>query len=163
MRPSRLRLPALLVVLLGGSGCIARSAQFNAVREGMVTTPGVSIWDPSSTFLLEAGRPFQAPYVTDRCLHGSRAGDYRAAREGGARPVVVKVPGRDEPLYGLLALCRVPSMATGPSSRSFDIRVPHDKVEATEGLLVSLVYENTNYADFPLWQLWLARTERVWE
>lgn len=151
------------VAALCASSCMSEAAQMKAVHEGVVGTPGVAIWAPDSTFLLESGRPFQAPFVSEGgCVRGARAGDYMRAKELGARPVVVKIPGAEQPLYGLLALCRVPSLATGPSSRSFNIRVPDAKLAETEGGLVSLVHEYTNFEDYPLWQLWLARTPGVW-
>lgn len=133
------------------------------VMEGVVATPGVSIWAADSSFRFDAGTPFRTPFVSQRCVKVATAENYGLARQIGAEPVVVQVPGLPQPLYGLLALCRVPNFATGPATHSYRIEVPQSYVDATTGERVSTVYETTNWDDYPAWQLWLSRTPRIWQ
>ena len=127
-------LTSLVAVLIASTGCMGKMATrgelglesrvaMKPVREGMVATQGVSIWDKDGAFLFAYGAAFATPYFSNECVGGT-AENYRAARAGGARTVVVQVPGTPQPLYGLLALCRVPVPASGPDARSYRIQVP---------------------------------------
>lgn len=57
------------------------------------------------------------------------------------RAVRVTVPGRDEPLYGLLSFHALPDGATGPATRSYAISVPQTYVDQATGGRISVVYE----------------------
>jgi hypothetical protein len=137
---------------------------FREVPEGKVATPGVTITAASGAFELRAGQPFRPPFFARDCLVTATAENYPAARQMGAQPVRVTVPGRDQPLHGLLALCRVHPDATGPATRQYLIRVPQSYIDATSGGRVSVLFEETNiggnYSDghhsYDAWQLWLS-------
>ncbi len=88
--------------------------------------------------------------------------DYKQALAAGAQHARIKVPQIDEPLYGVLALCDMPSEAKGPASRAFRIQIPTEYVNATEGGRVSVVFEEVDVPGaeqtHTSWQLYLSRS-----
>lgn len=148
---------------MGALGCPMRTIDTKPVLEGMVSTRGVAIWERDSAFMVAAGKPFGTPFFAERCVHTATAQNHQTALQWGARPVVVKVPSLSQPIYGLLAFCKVPEEATDAASRSYNIVVPESYVDATDGNRVSVVYEPTSYANFPAWQLWLSRSPILWQ
>ncbi len=158
-----------LVILLGAAiaamsaGCPMYRVTTRPVPEAKIGTPGVAIWDKDSAFRMDAGRPFPTPFYAEGCLPHPTVRDYAAARRLGARPVVVQVPGLPQPIYGLLAFCRVPVDATGPAAREYLVVVPEDRVSLTADGAITLKYEQTNYEDLPAWELWLSRSPSLWQ
>jgi hypothetical protein len=105
---------------------------------------------------------WDAPFHTTHCSPNASTNTYTAALRQGAKRVRVYTPGREMPLFGVLALCRVPTHATGPASRMYLVRVPADRVaRATDGR-VSLIFEPVTLTGGPAapqahaWQLWIS-------
>jgi hypothetical protein len=158
MHRSRNQLPVpVLLAILFAAGCVSQGVQWNRVPLGVVVTPDVEILAEDGSFKLVSGKSFIPPFYTNDCLTKANTSNYARAEQMGARRVIVRVPGMDKPLHGILALCEVHPRATGPATRSYQIQVPAQYVEATAGGRVSVVYEITNYRDFDAWQLWLSR------
>jgi hypothetical protein len=116
-------------------------------------TPGVTIegvdgrWritgqDPSTPPFLSAWPdeiPRSAsPALLEQSSHFARTG---------ARPCWVKVPGRDKPLFGLLALFPVFTTSSNPSAlRTYRMDVPSSNVQQALGGQISVLYEPYPYS-----------------
>lgn len=110
-------------------------------------------------FDIREGRPVPLPFV----LSSQKIEDdmdivesYSEFRRNGAREVSVKVPGRSEPLHGLLSLHELPDKARGPATRSFSVKIPPSYVDAATDGRISVVFEpvraeGENYFGWILW------------
>jgi hypothetical protein len=122
-----------------------------------IDTPGVTI--TVSTELGEsvfvAGQTYSTystPFSSSRSYYlGLHAEDANvvsmysvALNSMGARKIMISYPGRDKPLYGVLLLCDIYPGSTGPASRSYQIQVPQQYVDAASNGRVSVVYEKLN-------------------
>lgn len=65
---------------------------------------------------------------------------YGTALEKGAKKVSVKVPGMNNPMYGVLMLCEVAESAKGPASRLHLIEAPQKYVDQAKEGKISVVY-----------------------
>ena len=168
MRNAGVRANTWIVLALVVSGCAAAQT-WNAVPLGRIGTEGVSLYedlaDAEPSFRLTwEDDTWTPPFYADNCVVRATPENYDIALENGARRVRVVVPGREAPLFGVLALCRTHPDARGPATRMYLIQVPAARVAATAGGRISVVFEPTNhqqsYADgrhaFDAWQLWLS-------
>jgi hypothetical protein len=79
--------------------------------------------------------------------------------DGPGTRVRVTYPGLAQPLYGVLAFCQLVHGYAGAAARSYRVEVPQSYVDATNGGLMSVVYEKYTVAnvDYAAWLLWLSR------
>ncbi len=114
------------------------------VSEGQIATPGVQIdADGGPMFRLVSGEPFRRPFQSS-CLafrKTPRVDLWKHALRSGARRVVVTIEGRDRPLYGVLAFCRVPSTDSSAASRSYRMLLDPKIVAQTSGQRMVLLGE----------------------
>ena len=147
-----------------------------AISIGMLVNEDVTITAADKSFVLQPGAqftsPFQAniwapapPELNDKNI----VEGFQRARQAGGRDVMVSVKGRTKPLYGVLVLSNVYSAVTGPASRSYQIVIPEDKIDAAYAGRTSVVYENgayqqrfntgyTSNGQWRTWILWLSAT-----
>jgi hypothetical protein len=136
-----------------------------ALLPASVVTDGVAIagygtGKPDDTPFVIADKESKAPFEVACKALPLTPDDYKQALDNGAARVRVKVPQLDAPLYGVLALCRMPHAAKGPGSRAHRVQVPSNYVDATDGGRVSVVFEevSTDGDAVTSWQLFLSRT-----
>lgn len=158
------------LVLAAVSGCATYEA--NRVPSGLIDQKGVVIRSESGTFSLESGKRFQTPFHS-RCYNlpgdpmlrrsedwGTGPESYADAEKDGARRVRVLVKGRSKWLYGVLAFCVVPDTASGPASRSYNIKIPERTLaNATDGR-IAVAWENIDWTsrktgDTKTWRAWV--------
>jgi hypothetical protein len=150
-------------VSVAGAGCVSLSRevfQFNKIPAGGVSAGVVEIAAEDGSFRISAGAPFLPPFSQgDGCVAKPTAQNAAAGLASGARPVVVTLEGGRR-LYGLLSLCGAPPSAKGPATRSYQLQVPSEYIEATSGGRVSVVYEPFSSSSVPAqaWILWLSET-----
>jgi hypothetical protein len=131
------------------------------VPRGFLTTSDAVVTGRS--FELAGGRDFTPPFHSDcrRAGLNARRGDALIgmsdrARRLGAQRVRVRVG--EESYFGVLTFCEIPSNVEGPVSRSYELRVPEDRIAAASGGRISVAWElwrrgtTTGYA----WILWLS-------
>ena len=125
--------------------------------EVFASTPGLVI--EGNDFRIATGEAIPLPFV----MAPARADEdiidlYDEYRDEGAREVRVHIPGREEPLHGLLSLHALPETAKGPARRSLSVQVPQRYVDAATNGRVSVVFEPVN-ADpdtYYGWVLWMS-------
>lgn len=161
---------AIVIALAGlGPGCGGQSPNYvesHWRQPAAITldTPGLRILADDDSFELNAGAPARSPFWSFDCPGRPIPGNAELGLRLGGQRVTVHHPAHDEPLHGVLSLCRVHIVSNAPVARSYSVRVPDNRVEeAVEG--VSVVYEQTGYSinyeggpvDVPGWILWLSR------
>jgi hypothetical protein len=156
-------LAATTYVLLLGCGEIQVQARPNSSAPMPVTVspPGSRLDDLQGTFAVDAS---QTPaYLEWRASCPAKPVTDNFKEASGARAVRVTYPGLKAPLYGLLALCRLPEGYSGAASRSYRVEIPQSYVDATDGGRVSVVYEPFDYngSELVAWSLWLSRDPNV--
>lgn len=163
---------AVFAVIPSLTGCASVGADWAPVTSAMIATPGVKIAAEDGSFVLEAGKEFVPPIQTAAwcyVLHGvnlTTANHAKAVAEPGcnARKVRVTVPGKKEPLYGLLVMSKVnPCLSHEIASRSYRIAVPQEYVQQAADGRVSVVYEwgeckrsQGEMIKMGTWALWLS-------
>lgn len=155
---------ALAVILLF-SGC-ATTQDFKPMTSGILATPGCKITAEDGSFTIESGQEFQPPFQMIKISHRYRSNSDLSGMvnfsadflKDGAKRVRVTVPGRPQPLYGVLALFEISDLGTGPGARSYRIEIPQQYVDGATSGRVSVVYETyqTPAWLFPSWILWLS-------
>lgn len=143
---------------------------------GYVADKNLTITAADGSFMLKPGEQFSSPFqgdvwtgnlpelLNDRIVEG-----FSVARARGARNVLVKVEGQDKPLYGVLMLSQVWAAAEGPGTRSYQITVPADKIQAAYAGRTAVAYENVKWKrrwdtgsvqenQWRSWILWLSMT-----
>ncbi len=134
-----------------------------------VATPGIRIEARDGSFKLATGQartPFEmdiwsvdaTPYVDANIVNG-----FGAAKTAGAKDVAVYVEGRVQPLYGVLVLSKVFNAAGGPGTRSYQIAIPQDKLDAAYAGVTAVVFEDvlwkqiwdTGYTVDNRWRTWI--------
>jgi len=131
------------------------------VKEGTLITPGTSIEAIDGSFRIESGQSFNTPFHSKDCGAWKGvldAADYKTGIGCGGKRVLVRAYGLSEPLYGVLMFLPLPPTATGPASRSYQLEIPQNYIEAAEGGKVSVVYESAAAIDgsYIAWILWLS-------
>jgi len=142
------------------------------IPSGVVETAGVTITAQDASFRLEGpsgGAPaplFRTPFMVD-CHRLGRLSPakWKTAGTYGARAVEIIVPGRQRPIYGVLALCKAHPKDGSAAARSYRIVVPKSRVDQTSGGRVSYVYElGSNVTrggwrgSWATWVLWLSES-----
>jgi hypothetical protein len=152
------------------AGCRAE-VQTRPMERGDVAMDGVVIRAGDNSFTLDSGRLFTPPFQAhcynlpnEQELMPANLTEAASAGEAlGGRRVTVAIPGREQPLFGLLVLCDVPERARGPASRSYRIVIPAEYVAQAQGGRVSVVYERVTRLSLDGqerwwygWVLWLS-------
>jgi len=155
------RLLILVVIALSLSSCMSAKR----VPGGFLATPDAKITAEDGSFEIISGQTFQTPFYThsffEVALHSAKLNHkdlvnyYERALASGAKKVTVKVPNRSQPLYGILAFVLLPSNASGPGARSYQLSIPDNYINAASGGRISVVYEVVNN-DYISWILWLS-------
>lgn len=171
--------PAILLVVIGAmgsslTGCATYGADWAPVTSGIIVTPGVKIAAEDGSFVLASGKEFVPPIQTAALCYtlvgnqyGLTAANYKKALEDrvcNAKKVRITVPGRNEPLYGVLVMGKSdPRMSHEAASRSYRIQVPQEYVQQALDGRVSLVYEwgevtwsGGDKSKWATWALWLS-------
>ncbi len=112
-----------------------------SVPHALVHTNGVTIRSAEGSFQLQAGAHAVTPFSSADCPEEPDTSNYVLAIQAGGQAVWVDIPGRPQPLAGILLFCDVPETATGPATRMHLVRIPDQYVEATAGGRMSVVYE----------------------
>ena len=94
------------------------------------------------SFEIAPGKSVTSPFTSVACPSEGTTKQYAAAEAFGARRVRVYVSQLEEPMYGILALCPIPPGTTGPVSRSYQIQIPQEYIDATTDGRASIVYES---------------------
>ncbi len=138
------------------------------IPSGVVESRDVTISASDGSFRLEGPRADQPPPMfrtpfSVQCNHLGRLSPaaWKTAGNLGARPVEIIVPGRQRPLYGVLALCKAHPNDGSAAARSYRIVVPKDRVAQTSGGRVSYVYElgaKVAGRSWATWVLWLSES-----
>jgi hypothetical protein len=151
---------------------------YSPYKSGTLQGEGIRIEAEDGSFILKEGR-FTPPFQMDHANIPSslawasyRTGvvpsspslieSYDLALGHGAKKVRIYHPAATEPLYGVLALNKkMFNHATGPSARSYLIRIPDSYIQdATDGG-ISVVYEPVSYKGYAKvkligWALWMS-------
>ena len=156
-----------LLGLLWLAGCVPATV-YVPVRQVSMVGEGITIRAVDGGFALQAGAPFAPPFQM-KCVGSGRTvkteqigwGDYEQWRQGGARPVQVTVPGRAEPLHGLLAICEKLQGTVGPAADFYRIELENADIDAAAHGLLTVRFElapigDGSYDDYAVaWALFL--------
>lgn len=158
-----------LSFVLFATGC--RGQRFKTVPHGVVSGTGIRIEAADKRFVLESGKPFTPPIEVKPPREIEFADAEITAYGNKVAPhhrVVVYVPGREVPLFGKLMFLKVFRDFDGPASRSYQVQIPQNYIDAATGGRLSVVYETyasdeTRWVDginVPAkrvaWALWLS-------
>src|SRR5688572_22854452 len=134
--PRARRAPLLSVLPLLGAACGAHIPQpylpppvappppaLKGVPLALIHTSGVAIRSSDGSFQLQAGTQSATPFSSPDCPEAPDTSNYELAIQAGARAVWIDLPGRPQPLAGILLFCDVPESATGPASRMHLVRI----------------------------------------
>ncbi len=161
------------VMVLGCAGC---GFGYRAPSYVRVYSEGLAIEGADGSFRLASAEP-QAPPYFHSCGNNTRTSirfhdsDTLVGRQGealelGARRVRVLVPGRAEPLHGVLALCDIPEGATGQGTDLLSLTVTPEhvsQVESGQPVVIAERYpmgygsRQSIALDTNTWILWLSR------
>jgi hypothetical protein len=146
------------------------------VSIGMLVNEDVTIVARDGSFTLQPGQQFSSPFQANIWTpHMPEFEDanivegFQRARQAGGKDVMVHVKGQAKPLYGVLVLSNIYSAVTGPASRSYQLVIPRDKIDAAYAGRTSVVYENGSFVqrydtgyerngNWRTWILWLSAT-----
>lgn len=139
----------------------ATGPYMNPVSEGVVKTEGVTIRSEDGSFSLQSGERFTPPFQFPKYHTGANPPTSENFNECTCRKVRVKVPGRDQELYGLLRLSMMFANAHGPGSRSYLIEIPQSYINEARNGNISVVYEKVPLKGSEWrwqtgWTLWLS-------
>lgn len=137
-----LLLSSLLIFLF--SAC-STTTYINSVSKGKIDNPDIIITARDNSFKLQG--EFTSPFQSSTRYNSLVMPDkdlikaYRLALHHGARHVRVKVPNKNEELYGVLALDRADMNGMGPGTQSYKIIIPQPYIDAARDGKISVVYE----------------------
>ena len=162
----------LIAACLSFSSCVGSIFDtLRVVETGQLATTGARIEAEDGSFVIESGKSFTSPFSCHtpgvHNLPKGLADRYGESLAAGARKVRVFVPGREAPLFGVLALERIPGNSIGPGAESYLISIPDEYVAAAERGQVSVVFESVDVLVHNLfrdtnrpygwsWALWLS-------
>jgi len=129
-------LPVLAV--LTGCQVPGQTSGAQALQGGTLENAGGVIEEPG-VFRIANGQNFQTPFSVDCTRLNASVTGWQDAVAAGAHRVLITLPGQPRVFGGVLALCKVDPSATGPSSRSYSIVIPADRIpNASDGLIASV-------------------------
>lgn len=159
----------VFLALLLFSGCSTTTYTKN-ISKGVIENNVTVITADNGSFRLQG--EFQAPFKSTAHYHSLNIGGeklikgYHRALGFGAKHVRIKVPSREEELYGVLALDDIDGRGYGPGVASYKIIIPEPYIKAASGGKISVVYEYYNIKDDALfdnsnikkysWILWIS-------
>lgn len=153
---------AIAVGSIGMILFLACAPAWISVPEGFLATEGVTISSLDGGWKVAGNTRFVTPFFAEQCPTLPTTTNYADGERLGARRVWVSYPGLAQPLYGMLSLCKVFPEYKGAASRSYQIDVPKQYVDATDNGRISVVYEEYPWdatgAKLPAWVLWLSRS-----
>jgi len=139
----RLSLLVPLFVILF-SGC-AVTTYNKSISHGKIENSDIIIAAEDKSFVLqgEFTSPFQSSVHYNSLVMRDKElpKAYRNALEHGAKHVRIKVPNRQNELYGVLALDKADDEGIGPGTQSYKIIVPQPYIDAAKNGKISTVYE----------------------
>lgn len=159
----------LLASLLFFSGC-ATTTYTKAITKGKIDSSEIIITAQDGSFVIKGD--FEAPFQSKVHYHSFNiSGDklirgHHRALQFDAKHVRVKVPYKDEELYGVLVLDNADNRGIGSGTKSYKIIIPKPYIDAATDGKISVVYEyyhlkNDGFADLSevkkySWILWIS-------
>jgi len=151
------------------SGC-STTTYNKAIVQGKIENQNIIITARDNSFTLQG--KFTSPFQSSTRYNSLEMRDhelpkaYKLALHHGARHVKIKVPGRNEELFGVLALDKADQDGIGPGTKSYKIIIPQPYIDAAKDGKISVVYEyyrlqNDGFIDVGdikerSWILWLS-------
>ncbi len=140
-----MRLSLLSVfILFIFSGC-STTTYNKTISQGKIEDNNIIITARDNSFRLQG--EFDSPFQSSTRYNSLEMRDselpkaYKLALHHGARHVKVSVPGRDEELFGVLALDKADQDGIGPGTQSYKIIIPQPYIDAAKDGKISVVYE----------------------
>lgn len=133
-----------ITTLLLLSGC-STTTYTKVIPQGKIEDKNIIITARDKSFTLKG--QFTSPFQSSTRYNSLEMRDhelpkaYKLALHHGARHVRVKVPNRDEELFGVLALDKADQDGIGPGTQSYKIIIPQPYIDAAKGGKISVVYE----------------------
>jgi hypothetical protein len=140
------------------------------IAQGKIENPEITITAADKSFILQG--KFDSPFQSSTRYNSLEIRDhelpkaYKLALHHGARHVRIKVPSRENELYGVLALDKADKDGIGPGTQSYKIIIPQPYINAAREGKISVVYEyyhlkNDGFLDVGnikerSWILWLS-------
>ncbi len=125
------------------------------INYGTLVNPDVIIKAADGSFTLNGGEQFRTPFVADlwsvNLPEQTLTDQYPAARNFGAKPVLVYSKGDSKPLHGLLVFNQAINTAFGPGSQSYYLSISKDKMDVAKYGGISVVYEKMDWKQY--WNL----------
>lgn len=134
----------LVLTLLIFSGC-STTTYNKTITQGKIEDQNIIITARDKSFILQD--QFTSPFQSSTRYNSLEMRDhelpkaYKLALHHGARHVRVKVPNRDEELFGVLALDKADQDGIGPGTQSYKIIIPQPYIDAAKDGKISVVYE----------------------
>lgn len=139
-----------------------------SITSGKLLTEGVEIRAEDNSFTIRGGEDFKPPFYSDCSANVSEKAEpsYKVALTKGARRVLVRIPGRSDTYYGVLALCDRNIDPLGRKTSSYDMAVKTDELVAMTNGHVKVYYDKLEgfrteagrryRAEAYTWLLWLS-------
>jgi len=130
--------------LLLFAGC-STTTYNRTISKGKIEDSNIIITARDNSFKLQG--EFTSPFQSSTRYNSLEMRDkelpkaYKLALHHGARHVRVKVPGRNEELFGVLALDKADQDGIGPGTQSYKIIIPQPYIDAAREGKISVVYE----------------------
>jgi len=137
-------LAIFILLLLMHTGC-STTTYNKTIAHGKIADPEIVITAIDNSFRLQGA--FTSPFQSSTRYNSLEMRDaelpkaYRSALHHGARHVRIKVPEREDELYGVLALDRADQDGIGPGTQSYKIIIPKPYLDAAKEGKISVVYE----------------------
>ncbi len=155
--------------LLIFSGC-STTTYNRTIPQGEIEDKNIIITARDKSFTLQG--KFSSPFQSSTRYNSLEVYDrelpkaYKLALHHGARHVRIKVSGKKEELFGVLALDKADQDGIGPGTQSYKIIIPQPYIDAARDGKISVVYEyyklkNDGFIDVGeikerSWILWLS-------
>lgn len=126
------------------SGC-STTTYNRTISQGKIEDRNIIITARDGSFRLQG--EFSSPFQSSTRYNSLEMRDkelpkaYKLALHHGARHVKVKVPGKKEELYGVLALDKADQDGIGPGTQSYKIIIPQPYIDSAREGKISVVYE----------------------
>ncbi len=140
-----MRLSLLFVLILSVfSGC-STTTYNQPITQGKIDDPNIIITARDQSFTLQGD--FTSPFQSSTRYNSLQIRDhelpkaYKLALHHGARHVTIKLPAKNEELFGVLALDKADQDGIGPGTQSYKIIIPQPYIDAAKDGKISVVYE----------------------